>query len=35
MSYIIPRGRWCDNIVLNVLAPTKVEQVKEDEIGRA
>jgi hypothetical protein len=26
MSYIIPRGRWCDIIVLNVRAP------KEDKI---
>jgi hypothetical protein len=23
MSYIIPRGRWCDIIVLNVHAPTQ------------
>jgi hypothetical protein len=25
MSYIIPRGRWCDIIVLNVHAPTEDE----------
>jgi hypothetical protein len=25
MSYIIPRGRWCHIIVLNVHAPTEVK----------
>jgi hypothetical protein len=31
MSYIIPRGHWCDIIVLSVHAPTedKVYDVKE------
>jgi 5-methylcytosine-specific restriction endonuclease McrBC regulatory subunit McrC len=30
MSYIIPRGRWCDIIVLNVHAPAedKTDYVK-------
>jgi hypothetical protein len=31
MSYIILRGLWCDNIVLNVHAPTedKIDDVKD------
>jgi hypothetical protein len=31
MSYIIPRGRWCDIIVLNVHVPTedKIDDVKD------
>jgi hypothetical protein len=31
MSYIILRGRWCDIIVLNVLAPTegKIDDMKD------
>jgi hypothetical protein len=31
MSCIIPRGRWCDIIVLNVHAPTedKIDDIKD------
>jgi hypothetical protein len=31
MSYIILRGRWCNNIVLNVHAPTedKIDDIKD------
>jgi hypothetical protein len=31
MSYIILRGHWCDNIVLNVHAPTvdKIDHMKD------
>jgi hypothetical protein len=31
MSYIILRGRWCDNIILNVHAPTedKIDDMKD------
>jgi hypothetical protein len=30
MSYIIPRGRWCDIIILNVHAPmeNKIDDIK-------
>jgi hypothetical protein len=33
MSYITPKGRWCDIIVLNVHAPTEVKDVTEFCLG--